>query len=350
MDDKIKISVIVPVYNTEEYLTECFDSIFNQTMGDIEVIAIDDGSVDGSFKKLQEIQNKHSNLSVKTQKNIGLGATRNVGIRGTTGKYIYFMDSDDIIEADFFEKSLNILEKTGADFVGFQADIFGDTDGKDKRQYMYVDNYLSNLEEYNGVDFQKKYHWVMPLYNIPFCIYRRSFIENNSLYFMEGVLHEDTEFYWHMMTNNPKFVLSREVMYHRRYRHNSIMTGTNWEYSFKSKLQVYKKISEEANEKLRDVHLYYAISSIDKTLKEDNDRVLQLSDDNCRFIADLLNEIIEKSSELSILHEVFILDVIEKIEKMGFRFRNEDIIKKGFKDNPVIFFYIALYDLSRLIC
>ena len=331
MNDKKKISVIVPVYNTEDYLAECFDSIFNQTIGDIEVIAIDDGSMDGSLRLLQEIQDKYPSLIIKTQDNLGLGATRNIGIRETAGRYIYFMDSDDVIEPDMLEISYMLLEKTGADFVGFQADIFGEISGKNEKQYAFVDNYLDHLKEYNGIDFQKEYHWIMPLYNVPFCVYRRSFIEENNLYFMEGVLHEDSEFYWRMMTFDPRFIVSRDVMYHRRYRFGSIMTGINYGDRFKSKLKIYKTIAEETTTELKDVYLYYSISSISKTLRNAYDSGVKLEYDDFLVVADFLNMISEMLPRLSILSEIFLLDVIDVLKSYGYEFGKANAIRSVFK-------------------
>lgn len=84
------ISIVTPVYNTEKYLSECLDSIFAQTMPDIELICVDDGSTDNSLNILKDYQKKHKNLKVISQKNGGPGVARNTGIDNATGKYICF--------------------------------------------------------------------------------------------------------------------------------------------------------------------------------------------------------------------------------------------------------------------
>ena len=167
-----KISVIVPVYNTEEYLEECFESIFNQSYKNIEVIAINDGSTDGSYDRLRQIQNSRPDLIIKTQVNHGPGASRNLGIRNSSGEYLYFMDSDDIIEPNMFEKAIMLINKNNCDFAGFQADIFGDIEGRDCNQYKYVDKFLENEKIYYGIEFQKEFFLKLPIYNVPFCIYK----------------------------------------------------------------------------------------------------------------------------------------------------------------------------------
>ena len=94
----IKTSIIVPVYNTAEYLRDCFDSIFHQTQKEIEIIAINDGSTDNSLDVLQEIKKEHPELIILSQVNQGLGATRNRGIKLAKGEFIYFLDSDDCLK------------------------------------------------------------------------------------------------------------------------------------------------------------------------------------------------------------------------------------------------------------
>ena len=330
-NNKIKVSVIVPVYNTEEYLDECFESLFNQSLKNFEVVAIDDGSTDGSLNKLKQIQKKYPSLIIKSQKNAGLGATRNVGAKETTGEYIYFMDSDDIIEPYMLEKSVELLERSGSDFVGFQADIFGDIEGRNINEYKYVDRYLEDLKVYGGIEFQKKYHLVIPLYNIPFCVYRRGFLEDNNMVFMEGVLHEDVEFYWHLMTCNPRFIVSKDIVYHRRYRQSSIMTGDNSAYRFKSRLQVFMKLSDEAVAELRDIYLYYAIRGLNNALKDAYNCHVQLEVEDYAFIDCFLHRKLENVSELSVLHELLFLDYISKLEKVGYQFNRTCVLISDFK-------------------
>ena len=91
------LSVIIPVYNCEEYLDESVGGILNQTFQDIEVICVDDGSTDNSLKKLQEFAKEDSRMQVFHQENQGGGAARNFALTKATGKYLYFMDADDVI-------------------------------------------------------------------------------------------------------------------------------------------------------------------------------------------------------------------------------------------------------------
>lgn len=108
-----KISVIVPVYNTEKYLKTCLNSLINQTFPDVEIICINDGSTDGSA----EILKKYPQIKVITQKNKGLSEARNAGIEIAAGEYISFVDSDDWVDLDFFKKLYKSITKNNADIA-----------------------------------------------------------------------------------------------------------------------------------------------------------------------------------------------------------------------------------------
>lgn len=99
----VKLSVIIPVYNVEKYLKRCLDSVINQTLKDIEILCINDGSTDDSLSILEEYKSKDSRIVIISQGNKGLAATRNVGIENAKGEYLAFVDSDDWINSKFLE-------------------------------------------------------------------------------------------------------------------------------------------------------------------------------------------------------------------------------------------------------
>lgn len=110
-----KVSVILPVYNTEKYLDKCLISIKKQTLKSIEFIVIDDGSTDKSYEIIQKYAKNDKRFRIFHQKNKGVGKTRNFGIKKAKGKYIGFIDSDDYVSSNYFEELYNITEKYGAD-------------------------------------------------------------------------------------------------------------------------------------------------------------------------------------------------------------------------------------------
>ena len=127
-----KISVIVPVYNTEKYLPKCLDSLISQTLTDLEIICVNDGSSDGSLDILYQYANRDRRIKIiNFEENKGVSIARNSGIEAATGEYLCFVDSDDFVDLDFYEKLYHKAKKTGADIVkGDLKEIF--PDGREK--------------------------------------------------------------------------------------------------------------------------------------------------------------------------------------------------------------------------
>lgn len=110
-----KISIIVPVYNTEKFLEKCLNSLINQTLKDIEIICINDGSTDKSLQILEKFANKDKRIQIINQTNSGLSVARNIGIKKAKGEYIGFVDSDDWVDLNFFEQLYINVKKYNAD-------------------------------------------------------------------------------------------------------------------------------------------------------------------------------------------------------------------------------------------
>ena len=113
----VKVSVVVPIYNSEKYLKECINSIINQTIQDIEILCVNDGSTDNSLNILNELKKKDKRIIIFNQKNSGAENARNVALNNASGEYISFVDSDDWVEPIFLEKMVYAMEKNQADLV-----------------------------------------------------------------------------------------------------------------------------------------------------------------------------------------------------------------------------------------
>ena len=111
------ISIIIPVYNVSKYLRVCLDSVINQTYKDLEIICINDGSLDNSLDILKEYSNKDNRIIIIDKKNSGVSAARNDGIERSSGEYLFFIDSDDYIDNDFIEVFYNNAKKNDSDLV-----------------------------------------------------------------------------------------------------------------------------------------------------------------------------------------------------------------------------------------
>lgn len=140
---KVKISVVIPVYNSEKYIRRCVDSVLAQTYQEWELVLVDDGSTDNSLSILQEYESKDERIKVIHQNNAGPGIARNIGIQYVSGDYIVFIDSDDIIKKDYF----NLLSKKTEDVV------FIDIDQVDENYNMIKREYMSDFQKLSKDDF-----------------------------------------------------------------------------------------------------------------------------------------------------------------------------------------------------
>ena len=225
--EKFNVSIIIPVYNVEKYLIECLESAVNQTLDNIEIICINDGSTDGSLKILEEYYLKYKNIKIINQENAGLSAARNSGIKVAKGKYLYFLDSDDYIELNSMEECFNISEIEKLDILTFDANVFYDSDFKSNnfKERYHRESMLSS-EVMNGEEFYNLSNKVGAYYApVWLNFYKSDFIKENNLYFYEGILHEDE---LHTMSS---FIKANRIKYiskkffNRRIRNNSIMTS-----------------------------------------------------------------------------------------------------------------------------
>ena len=223
-----KISVIIPVYNVEQYLEECLNSIITQTFDDIEIICINDGSTDNSLNLLLDYAKRDQRIHVYLQKNVGLSYTRNIGVKAAKGKYIYFMDSDDILNAAALEHLYCKAEDQNLDVTYFDGSGFGDAETC-KEQIEQYKNYYHRKGNYrqiqDGASFmeallQNNEYRTSPCLQF---MTRKHFL-TNALWFTEGILHEDNFFTFKSMLSAKRVSHLDETLFYRRIRPDSIMT------------------------------------------------------------------------------------------------------------------------------
>lgn len=184
-----KISIIVPVYNVEHELSRCVDSILNQSYTNIEVILVDDGSTDRCPSICDAFVMKDRRVRVIHKPNGGLSSARNAGLREASGEWVLYVDSDDYILNDSCERLIAVGAKYDCDIVS--ADAIREFNGG--REYM-VHGSLADGKCYPSRDFiiktVKPCEWYAPAW---LNLYKRSFLIENNLFFVEGLLHEDME-------------------------------------------------------------------------------------------------------------------------------------------------------------
>lgn len=109
MEEKVKVSVIIPVYNAEQYLAQCLDGVVNQTLGELEIILVNDGSTDGSQRLMRKYQKRDARIQIVDQENQGPAMARNAGLRLAKGEYLAFLDADDFFAPEMLETLLSLI-------------------------------------------------------------------------------------------------------------------------------------------------------------------------------------------------------------------------------------------------
>ena len=178
-----KLSVIIPVYNAQKYIEECLNSVINQTLYDIEIICVNDGSTDNSAKILNSFRQKDSRIIILNQDNSGAGAARNYGLDKASGEYVLFIDSDDFIETDAAEKLYNRAKETDADIVICKARYYDNSTHKFKPMPEALkQDLLCDKDIFNYKDIDKYiFNFSTPCLWNKLC--RRDFIQKNNLKF-----------------------------------------------------------------------------------------------------------------------------------------------------------------------
>lgn len=222
------VSVIIPIYNMVNYLRECIDSIVGQTLSDIEIILVNDGSTDGSESIAREYAARYPNIRLLEQENAGLSAARNRGLQVAVGKYVYFIDSDDWLDLTALERLYQISEQEQLDMLGFGAQTFYDTEQLKKAYASFGDSYCIHGNYPKVVSgpellalLQKNRDYIM---SSCLRLIRRQFLTENEIWFYEGILHEDNLFFFQILMKAKRTRCIKESYYYRRIRSSSIMT------------------------------------------------------------------------------------------------------------------------------
>ena len=224
MANSFKVSVIIPVYNTELYVKQTVESITRQTLQDIEIIIINDGSTDNSLPILMELAKCEQRIKIFSQQNQGLSEARNLGLAKASGKFIYFIDSDDILEKEALEICYKKCITEKLDFVFFDAESFCD-ETIDLRNYPYQRNQQITDNIGKGIELLKIQDQTGN-FRTSACLNftRLSFLRKHNIQFYPHIIHED-ELYTALLYLNAKRVkYIKRTFFKRRVRTDSITT------------------------------------------------------------------------------------------------------------------------------
>lgn len=220
----VKVSVVLPIYNVAPYLDEAFQSLLGQTLSDIEIIAVNDGATDNSQDYIDKYMALDSRIKSYRQENQGLSGARNTGMKYCQGEYVYFMDSDDILEKDALQTAYDYARKHQADVCIFDAQPFYEPNAAEL-MWDYNRSYLLKEDrQYGGEELlsllldQRQHHAVVWLQLI-----RWEHLHHLQLQFYRGIIHEDELFtpLLFLQTDNI-FYLNRKYVMHR-VRNSSII-------------------------------------------------------------------------------------------------------------------------------
>ena len=244
-----KVSVIIPVYNVEEYLRECLDSVVNQTLKEIEIICVDDGSTDNSLEILKEYAKKDSRITVITQQNLHAGVARNAGLAVARGEYVHFLDSDDWIDKEAYQE---ILQDINGSDIGVFTGVRIDYKLKQEMDMTWLASSKLN-GAYNTAElYNNLYTLFSPeIWNK---LYRLHFLKKFNLYFQNIVSCNDVYFSYATLGLSQAIYVKQSKFYHYRFNTGKQITSIRHKYP---------------------LNILYALNEVKKTL-EKNGKIEQL--------------------------------------------------------------------------
>ena len=260
----VKVSVILPIYNVAPYLDETFQSIIGQTLKEIEIIAVNDGSTDNSKDIIERYRQQDSRITALSQENRGQSAARNLALRHAVGKYVYMMDSDDRLNTpQALQICYEYAEHNKADFIFFDGESFAENgtsriSRNTKRTHLVEEGKRFEGEDLLNLTLDTSTHncvvWLI--------FVRREFLEGIRLHFHEGIIHEDELFTTILTLSSDNIYCLKKSLIDHRIRQASTM-GTNFS---KRNLNCYLTVADEllkfSQEPIIHKFLKYTLSKV----------------------------------------------------------------------------------------
>lgn len=227
---EVLISIIVPIYNSETYLNECINSLINQTLKEIEIILINDGSSDGSRKIIEDFKKLDNRIIVVNKENEGVSSARNLGIQLSSGKFIGFVDSDDYINCQMYEKLYYKAKKYNSNLAICRFAIFSKNNKyNEKWNFNYEDVKTAEFILGNMIGAEKEGEFNkldILMGSTCRCIYDKDIIDKYNISFNKEItMAEDLLFNINYLTKIDKVVLTDEILYYYRNTRNSLSRG-----------------------------------------------------------------------------------------------------------------------------
>lgn len=248
-----KVSVIIPIYNVEKYVEKCIESVMNQTLLDIEIICIDDGSTDDSGNIVDRYSKSDSRIKVIHKKNTGYGSTINLGISEASGKYIGIVESDDFIECQMYEQLYKIAEENDLDYIKANYYEYSDT-GKKVHEEPPICDYDIVYSEYENMNklFIYKSIWAG--------IYKKEFLVNKKIKLLEtaGASYQDTSFWFKVCICAHRAMLIKNLFVNYRIDNdNSSVNSSQKVFCICDEIEECKRYLENSNLKKEKIMPYF---------------------------------------------------------------------------------------------
>ena len=319
-----KVSIILPVYNVESYLRQCLDSIIMQTLEDIEIICVNDGSTDNSLEILQEYKNKDSRIKIINQENRGQGVARNIALENITGDYIGFVDPDDYISPNMYKTLYETAIKHNCDIVEESFYIKNEI-----RNYLKKRKNKLNLPKNKIFNYKVKKNYVFsPNLAIWNKLYKTSFIKENDIKFFETKKGEDIIFTIKSRVLASKIVYIDNADYYYRikkdnipksYKNTSPIDELNRQIKF---LDTIKNalIEDKIYELIKYDFENYSIQKLKEKYK-----ILQIKDQ--KIFEQALKNVISENLFKRFKKEIFLKNIIDTIFCVFNTIRNNQKVK-----------------------
>ena len=252
--EDVRVTVIIPFYNVEKYLRECLESVVNQTFRNLEILCVDNQSTDKSADIVEEFAKKDFRIRLLREETPGASAARNKALSCASGKYIYFMDSDDILKQKTLEFCVSMAEEQNLDMIMFSAEDFFENETL-HRQKNEFSGYYNRYGDYDGLMTGKEFFSRAVSYgeykpSVPLLFLKRDILERENIRFIEGIICEDNIFTIQCLTAAERVRYVNGNFYRRRLREKSVMTGSSGlkqAYSYYVVLKSLERYIEEKN-------------------------------------------------------------------------------------------------------
>ena len=314
----MKLSLVIPVYNTEKFLEKCLASCLNQNveMSDYEVIIVDDGTKDNAMDIARSFQEKHSNITVFSQENAGLSAARNTGFAHATGDYVWFIDSDDYIDNNALLLIFNKIEEN-PDVICLQGKRSDDDIPRNK----FSDDVKTGFDvlRHSFDDWDRC---------VPYYVFNRQFLENHKLSFYVGIFHEDDEFTPRALVFAEKVsVIDKPLYYYWVKTENTITKSVNPKKSYDN-IIVAESLSDFKDK-----------NPMPDDIKQVFDNHISLIINNALANIKDSDKQVQKDFNAYLLGKKHILEALRKSSKM--KYRLEYVLFRLFNN------YVAVYNLIQ---